>query len=132
MAPEPEQEGLTPQEIVELLEAALLEGPPTLTSDALADITGVPKEIARQRWRSLGFTSVPDDMPAFTSADVRAVQLTERLRDLGVADDTNEAAFIRTIGRGFARMAEFEANLLVQSLDLFEVDDAKLVETIAE
>ena len=132
MPPEVEPEGLQPQEIVELLEATLLDGPPRFTSDVLADLTGVPKEIARQRWRSLGFTSVPDGVLAFTEADVRAVELTERLRELGVADDSNEAAFIRTIGRGFARMAEFEANLLVQALDLFEVDDAKLIETIAE
>lgn len=132
MSPEVDPGGLHPQEIVELLEATLIDGPPSLTSDDLARLTGIPKEIARQRWRSLGFTSVPDDVLAFTEADLRAVELTERLRELGVADDSNEAAFIRTIGRGFARMAEFEANLLVQALDLFEVDDAKLVETVAE
>lgn len=132
MPPEAANPGLQPQEIVELLEAALLGGAPTLTSDDVAARTGVSKEVARQRWRSLGFTQVPDGEVAFTDADVHAIELTERLRDLGIADEENEAAVIRTVGRGFARMAEFQTDVLARSLELGGLAPEQFAETVDE
>lgn len=123
---------LTPEEIVEFLESALLGGPPTLTSDGVEARTGVSKEIARARWRSLGFTQVPDDEVAFNEADVHAMELVERLLDLGVATAENEAAMIRTIGRGFARMAEFQTGLIAQSLGLVDMTSEQLAEAVDE
>jgi adenylate cyclase len=130
--PEAEQQGLEPQEIIELLEGALLGGPPMLTSDEVAAKTGVPKEVARERWRALGFTQVPDGEIAFTDADVHAMQLVERLLDLGLAQSENESALIRTVGRGFARLAEFEAGVIAQSLDLTTMESDELAETLDE
>ncbi|MGN6722496.1 MAG: adenylate/guanylate cyclase domain-containing protein [Marmoricola sp.] len=132
MPPEGAREGLPPQEIIELLEAALLGGPPTLTSDEVAARTGVPKEVARERWRALGFTQVPDGEAAFTDADVHAMQLVERLLDLGLADAENESALIRTVGRGFARLAEFETGVIARSLDLADMGSDQLAETLDE
>ena len=132
MPAEAEREGLTPQEIIEVLEATLLGGPPRLTSDEVAARTGVPKEVARERWRALGFTQVPDGEPAFTDADVHAVELVERLLDLGLAATENESALIRTVGRGFARLAEFEAGVIAQSLELGEMGSDQLAETLDE
>jgi len=129
---EVEDEGLAAQDVVELLESALLGGQPTLTSDDVAARTGVPKEIARARWRALGFTQVPDGDAAFTEADVHAMQMVERLLDLGLARDENELALIRTVGRGFARMAEFEVGLIAKSLNLGEMEPEQLIETVDE
>lgn len=124
--------GLDPQEVLELLESALLGGRPTLTSDDVAAKTGVSKEIARARWRALGFTQVPDGEAAFTEADVHAIELVERLLDLGLAKTENEAALIRTVGRGFARMAEFQVGLIAQSLNLAEMTPDEIAETLEE
>ncbi|MGN6162203.1 MAG: adenylate/guanylate cyclase domain-containing protein [Marmoricola sp.] len=132
MTGEAEGVGLDPQEVIELLEGALLDGPPTLTSDEVAARTGVPKEVARQRWRALGFTQVPDGEVAFTEADVHAIELVERLLDLGLAQAENESALIRTVGRGFARMAEFQAGVIARSLGLAEMESAQLAETLEE
>lgn len=132
MPSEAGREGLKPQEIIEVLEAALLGGLPTLTSDDVAARTGVPKEVARERWRALGFTQVPDGEPAFTDADVHAMELVERLLDLGLADAHDEAALIRTVGRGFARLAEFEAGVIAQSLDIGDMGPDQLAETLDE
>jgi adenylate cyclase len=112
------EEGIDPHALVELLEVYLLGDVPTLTSAEVAERTGVPQELARARWRSLGFTQVPDDEVAFTEADVHAMELVQRLRALGLADEENEAALIRTVGRGFARLAELQLTLLARTIDL--------------
>lgn len=132
MPPEAEREGLLPQEVIELLEGALLGGPPTLNSDGVAARTGVPKEVARERWRALGFTQVPDGEVAFTDADVHAIELVERLLGLGLAEAENEAALIRTVGRGFARMAEFQVGVIARSLNLADMESEQLAETLEE
>lgn len=135
MAPEVgagEQSGLEPEEIVEVLEAALLGGPPTLTSDDVERRTGVAKDIARARWGALGFTQVPDGEIAFTEADVHAMELVERLIDLGFAEVANEAAWIRTLGRAFARMAEFQTGIIAQTIDTDGMTAEELAETLDE
>jgi adenylate cyclase len=126
------QEGLNPQEVIELLEGALLGGPPTLTGDDVAARTGVSKEIARERWRALGFTQVPDGEVAFTDADVHAMELMERLIDLGLAEAENESTLIRTVGRGFARMAEFQTGVIARSISLADMESEQLAETMQE
>lgn len=124
--------GVEPQEVLELLEVLLLGERPSLTSAEVAERTGIPQELARERWRSLGFTQVPDGEAAFTEADVHAMQLTERLMDLGMADAESEAALIRTVGRGFARLAELQVGLLARSVDLGHVEADELSALMTE
>jgi adenylate cyclase len=109
--------GLEPQQIVDLLEDHLLGSHPTLTGPQIADAVGIDMEIARQRWRSLGFTAVDDDEVAFTEADLEAMRLTQRLHDLGMINEDDEAALIRTLGRSFARLAEWQLGLLGRAVD---------------
>lgn len=109
-------EPLDPQAIFELVELHLMGSHPTLTGQQLADQVGIPLELARQRWRSLGFTSVGDDEVAFTQADLRALQLTQRMHDLGLIDPDDEAALIRTLGRSFARLAEWQITMLARTI----------------
>lgn len=125
-------EELDPQEIFDLLEQHLLGSAPTLTGQQVADQVGIPREVAQLRWRSLGFTAVDDDAVAFTDADVRAMKLTQRMHELGVINPDDEAALIRTIGRSFARLAEWQISMLARSIDPAGLDAAGLVAVMSE
>lgn len=132
MAPEHDQPPLDPQQIVELLEEHLLGSHPTLTGRDIADEVGIDMELARQRWRSLGFTAVGDDVVAFTEADLEAMRLTQRLHDLGMINDDDEAALIRTLGRSFARLAEWQLGLLGRAIDPTSLGSDDLAGAIGE
>ena len=112
--PDERPQQLATQEIVDLLEVHLLGSHPTLTGHQIAAEVGIDMEVARQRWRSLGFTAVGDDVVAFTDADLEAMRLTQRLHELGMINPDDEAALIRTLGRSFARLAEWQIGLLAK------------------
>ena len=59
-------EGRDHRQLIDLLEVFLLGEEPSLTGNQLAEAVGIPFEEARLRWRSLGFTEVGADVPAFT------------------------------------------------------------------
>jgi len=107
--------------LIDLLEQYLLGEEPSLTGPQLAEHVGIDFEAARQRWRSLGFTEVDDDVAAFTHADEDALRLTEELSSLGFLNPTDEQALIRTLGRSFARLAEWQMGLLAKQIDLEEM-----------
>lgn len=109
---------IEPQQLVDLLEVLLFDEAPSMTGPEVAERAGIPFEQARERWRSLGFTAVPEGDVAFSEADLRALEQTERLRALGLVDEETELALIRTIGRSFARLAEWQLDVLGRSIDL--------------
>ena len=123
---------LEPQDIIDLLEVRLLGSEPSLTGAQIAAEVGIPMEVARQRWRSLGFTAVEDDEVAFTEADLEALRLTQRMHDLGLVNDDDEAALIRTLGRSFARLAEWQLGLLGRTVDPSSTTAAELGAVIDE
>jgi adenylate cyclase len=118
--------------LIDLLEAYLLGEEPSLTGEQLAEEVGIPFEVARDRWRSLGFTAVGGDVPAFTRADLEALRLTQRLRDLGFVDDDDESALVRAMGRTFARLAEWQMGLLARMIDVDEMSLEELTEVMDE
>lgn len=105
------------RELVDLLEELLLGEEPSLTANQLAEKVGITFEEARRRWRSLGFSEVGADVAAFTHADLEALRLTQRLLDLGLIDPGDESALVRTLGRSFARLAEWQMGLLAKVID---------------
>jgi adenylate cyclase len=115
--------------LIDLLEAYLLGEEPSLTGNELASDVGIPFETARERWRSLGFTAVGGDVPAFTHADLEALRLTQRLSDLGFVDADDESALVRTLGRSFARLAEWQMRLLARMIDIdsMELDELRTI-----
>jgi adenylate cyclase len=123
---------LEPQRVIELLEEHLLGSHPTMTGPEIAAEVGISMDLARQRWRSLGFTAVDDDEVRFTEADLEAMRLTQRLHDLGMVTDEDEAALIRTLGRSFARLAEWQLALLGREIDPTTLSAEELGEVIAE
>jgi adenylate cyclase len=94
------------------LEPLLLGGPPTLTRVEVAERAGVPIELAEELWRLLGFPRTRDEDVAFTDADVEALRQARELTELGVIGPDSQAALVRTWGRSYARLAEWQATLL--------------------
>jgi adenylate cyclase len=115
-------------QLIDRLEAYLLGEEPSLTGEQVAADVGIDFEAARQRWRSLGFSAVDDDVLAFTHADVDALRLTEELSDLGFVEASDEQALIRSLGRSFARLAEWQMGLLAKQIDL----DSMSVEDVSD
>ena len=132
MPAEPAQPRLEPQQIVELLEEHLLGSHPTLTGPEIAAEVGIDMDLARQRWRSLGFTAVGDEEVAFTLADLEAMRLTQRLHELGMINEDDESALIRTLGRSFARLAEWQLGLLGRAVDPTGLAAGELADVVAE
>jgi adenylate cyclase len=78
----------------------------------VAEQAGVPLEVALELWRLLGFPHAGDDEVAFTQADVEALRMSAELMTLGVLNQDRQAALVRTWGRSFARLAEWQTSLL--------------------
>ncbi|MCB0894166.1 MAG: adenylate/guanylate cyclase domain-containing protein [Nocardioides sp.] len=93
-------------------EPLLLGGPPGLNRVEVAERAGVPLEVAEQLWRLLGFPRTADDDLAFTDADVDALRQARELMERGVIGADSQAALVRTWGRSYARLAEWQAALL--------------------
>ena len=107
------------------LEPLLLGGTPHLNRGEVADLAGVPLEVAEQLWRLLGFPRTSDEDVAFTDADVEALRHARELMELGVIGPDSQAALVRTWGRSYARLAEWQATLLA------DVDpDAELADSL--
>jgi adenylate cyclase len=78
----------------------------------VADRAGVPLETATELWRLLGFAHQTDEAVAFTESDVRALELTVDLVRMGILGEDSQAALVRTWGRSYARLAEWQTSLL--------------------
>ena len=101
-----------PTGVLGALEEHLVGEVPHLTQQQVADRAGVPIETARELWHLLGFAHVPDEVAAFTAADVRALELTHDLIELGVLSQERQDGLVRTWGRSFARLADWQVALL--------------------
>ena len=86
--------------------------------------------MAQELWRLLGFAHQPDDAVAFTQADVRALEYTHDLMKLGILSPDRQAALVRTWGRSFARLAEWQTRLLTD-VALESPDPVKQVADLA-
>jgi adenylate cyclase len=94
------------------LEQVLLGGKLSLTRQEVADKAGVPLELAEELWGQLGFPHTADDDIAFNKFDVKALTQTAELVTLGILEPESQAALVRTWGRSYARLAEWQVSLL--------------------
>src|SRR5262245_21642313 len=101
--------------VIEALTETLLGQPLALTRQDVSKKSGLPLETNAARWRALGFPEASDEDIAFTKADVEALKVTEQLISLGFIDRDGEEAFIRTVGRTFARLAEWQVRSMLRS-----------------
>ena len=105
-------DNVDPLDWIEEVERALLGSKRTFTRKEVADKAGVPIEVAQELWQQLGFPRTADDDVAFTKEDLKALQRTNDLISLGILTPESQAAMVRTWGRSFARLAEWQVNLL--------------------
>ena len=85
-----------------------------LTREQVTEAAGVPAAVAEELWRLLGFPRAADGEPAFGQADLEALRHTKVLWQLGVLSPDRQAALVRTWGRSFARLAEWQTALLAE------------------
>ena len=97
---------------LEVVEAYLLGAEPHLTRLEVAERAGVPLELAMELWNLMGFAHTDDETLAFTEADVLALQLSRDLAELGILSPERQSALVRTWGRSYARLAEWQTTLL--------------------
>lgn len=115
---------------VDAVEGFLLGATPSLTKAEVAAAADVPLELAERLWRLLGFAHAADDDRAFTDADVEALRLSHDLIELGILGPERQAALVRTWGRSYARLAEWQTTLLTD-VALESGDPAGRVTTLA-
>jgi len=116
--------------LVATVEEALLGGPRRYTRRDVADRSRVSPEDLRRLWRALGFASVDDADRVFTDADLDALDRVRELQTTGGIDDDLMLAMTRMIGQSFARLASWQAQLVVEIVarnpDLLDGDGAGL------
>ncbi|GAB3774682.1 adenylate cyclase [Nocardioides ginsengisegetis] len=117
---------------LEAVEGLLLGEAPSLTRLEVAEQAGVPMEVAEALWRQLGFPHAADDDVAFTPADVVALRQTRDLIDLGILGPDRQAALVRTWGRSFARLAEWQTLLLADVAREAGAEPATQLEVLSE
>ncbi|WP_307807817.1 adenylate/guanylate cyclase domain-containing protein [Nocardioides xinjiangensis] len=114
---EPHPDGAAPAldvtpDVAAAMEALLLGEEPTLTRVEVAERAGVPLDVAVVLWHQLGFPHRTDEDVAFGGSDVEALRLTADLVRIGVLSPESQAALVRTWGRSYARLAEWQTTLL--------------------
>ncbi|MFD1935027.1 MULTISPECIES: adenylate/guanylate cyclase domain-containing protein [Nonomuraea] len=103
---------------IDLLAEAFLRQPRRYTSHQVAAMAGVPVYRARRYWRALGFANVADDAVVFTEADVDALKTLVSLVGDGSYDEEHMLLVTRALGRATASLAESQAELGAETLDL--------------
>jgi adenylate cyclase len=104
-----EQPAPDSQRVYEAVERAVLGSARTLNRVEVARRAGVPLERATALWQALGFAGVSsDDAVLFVDADVEALSLVDRLVRSGLINPEAERTLVRSLGRSFARLAEWE------------------------
>ena len=108
--------GIDPQRLYEQLEKVILGRPRTFNRVQVAEQAGVPLDRAVELWKALGFPATDsDDEVLYTEADSEALRLVDGLVESGFIDPDVELTLVRSMGRSFARLAEWEIAELVSA-----------------
>ena len=127
-----DQPAFDPSLLIDVASAYLFDEAPSLTQEQVAEAAGVDLDEANAMWRHLGFSEVGPGVVAFTPADVEALRITRRLTDLGVVDPERMPQFVRSMGRSFSRLADWQTRLLLSSLSADDGGDAPPLEVLTE
>ena len=114
------------------VEKYLLGAHRSLTRKQVAEASGVPLDVAEELWGQLGFPHTGDDDVAFTERDVEALRATSELVSLGILEPDSQSALVRTWGRSFARLAEWQVSLLAGIALADEDPEARLDQLVSE
>jgi adenylate cyclase len=136
MTERPARLAIDPERLYEELERVILGSERSLTRVEVAEQAGVPLDRAIALWRALGFPGTDSDTESrFTRADVEALRLVGWLVETGFIDPAIEVTLVRSMGRSFARLAEWEvaelsAAALAGSIETDEVRLQKLMTSL--
>jgi adenylate cyclase len=100
----------------EAIERLLLDGPRRYTRLQVAELSGMPPERTQRLWRALGFPDAADDDPAFTDADIKALDVLSTLIDSGFVGPETEASIARAMGQALSRLADWQTDMLADAL----------------
>ena len=100
----------------EALERLLLDGPRRYTRREVAERSGMALERTRRLWRALGFPDAAEEDPAFTDADIEALEVLSTLIDSGFVGPENEASIARAMGQSLSRLADWQTDMLADAL----------------
>lgn len=95
------------------LEGIFLGQEPSYTAAEAAERAGLPLEVTRRMWRSLGFAEHGDEQ-AFTQADVDALAALGAVVDDGIIDLDLGLSITRGLGLSMARLADWEVSAVAQ------------------
>ncbi|MBB5913762.1 adenylate cyclase [Nocardia transvalensis] len=100
-----------------VVEPYLLDGPRRYTRDDVSRQSGVPPELTRRLWISLGFPANPDDEAIeYTDGDIQAVNNFQSLAALAATDPRRQSGAARTLGQSMARLAEWQVDLVAEEI----------------
>lgn len=112
-SPEPEEA----RSLLGQIETSLIGTGAPLNRLQVSEAAGFPLERATTLWRALGFPAAQsDDDAIFSESDVEALRLVGWLEEVGVVDAQIEPSLVRSMGRSFARLAEWEMGELVAAI----------------
>jgi len=110
------QLGVDPTHLYDVIEQAILGSARSLTRVQVTDEADVPLERATALWQALGFPATQsDDEVLFVDADIEAMKQVSWLIETGFIDPDIELTLVRSMGRSFARLAEWEISELAGS-----------------
>jgi len=113
-----------------VVDRLLVPAPRLYTAFEVEAETDLPLEVLKRFWRALGFLDVPDDDPAFTDLDVKAVELFQAMLRVGATEVDSALQLARVIGSSMARIAEAEVVPGTMGLST-EQDDVLAAEAFA-
>jgi adenylate cyclase len=116
----------------EALERLLLDGPRRYTRLQVAELSGMAPERTLRLWRALGFPDAADDDPAFTDADIQALNVLSTLIDSGFVGPETEASIARAMGQSLSRLADWQTDMLADVLLRAADENASPDETVEQ
>lgn len=118
--------------VLDALEERLLGERPALTQAEVAEQAGMSLDAARELWHLLGFAHAEPEERAFTDSDVQALKNTQALINVGIITQDSQDGLVRTLGRSFARLAEWQVNLLAETALDTGIDPADGILALAD
>lgn len=121
-----------PSLLIDVASDYLFDGRPVYTQRDIAERAEMDLDQANALWRYLGFPEVGDDKVAFTQADADALVVVTRLLELGVLQKERLPEFVRSLGRTFARLADWQVRVLLATLQNDTGDGDPPLDVLAE
>lgn len=111
--PEPEEA----RRLLGQIEASVVGEGDRLNRVQVSEAADFPLERATVLWRALGFPAAQsDEDEIFSAADVEALRLVGWLEEVGVMRPEIEPSLVRSMGRSYASLAEWEMEELVGAM----------------